>query len=258
MIALRSEKEIALLRKADELVADVLAALAEHIEPGVTTRELDALAADMIRKADAVPAFLGYHKYPACTCISVEEVVVHGIPGDRAIAEGEIVSVDVGVRWQGYHGDAAITVACGQIDETRRRLLRTVDLALARGVAAACAGNYLSEVSRAVQETCEAEGFSVVRAFVGHGIGTQMHEEPQIPNFVTGEPGPLLRSGMVLAIEPMVNVGTHEVEVLDDGWTAVTKDRKPSAHFEHSVVVREHGADILSDSSRLQWGRLPT
>lgn len=255
MIALRTEKEIALLRKANEIVADVLATLADMVEPDVPTRELDACAADVIRKVGGSPAFLGYRNYPACTCISVDEVVVHGIPGEQRLKSGQIVSIDVGVEWKGYFGDAAITVACGEIDETRRRLMETTDRALAAGIQAACAGNHLSDVSRAIQQTCESAGFSVVRAFVGHGIGTRMHEEPQIPNFVGGTRGPMLRPGMVLALEPMVNAGVHDVRILSDGWTAVTADGKPSAHFEHSIVVRDHGAEILSLTPRRVWGR---
>jgi methionyl aminopeptidase len=256
VIAIRSEEEIALLRQADQLVADILATLAENVAPGVRTSELEAIAAEMIRAAGAKPAFLGYHGYPACTCISVDEVIVHGIPGKRKLEDGQIVSMDVGVCWNGYYGDAAVSVACGEVDETRARLMAATDEALARGIAAARHGNFLSDVGRAIQETAEAAGFAVVRDFVGHGIGQKMHEEPQIPNFATGQKGPMLRSGMVFALEPMVNAGTHEVRVLKDGWTAATKDRKPSAHFEHSIVVREDGGEILSDSPRLRWGRL--
>jgi methionyl aminopeptidase len=165
------------------------------------------------------------------------------------------VSIDVGVNFRGYVGDAALTVPCGKIDRERRRLMETTDLSLANAIAAVRPGRPLEDVSRAVQETCEAEGFSVVRCFVGHGIGTRMHEEPQIPNFVTGEPGPTLRPGMVLAIEPMVNAGGPDVRVMKDGWTAVTADGRPSAHFEHSIVVREDGAEILSVTPRRSWGK---
>ncbi len=255
MIAVRSEKEIAILRQANQLVADVLATLAEKVKPGITTAELDVIAHDMIRKRRAAPAFLGYKRYPACSCISVEEAIVHGIPDGRSLKNGQIVSMDVGVYFKGFYGDAAITVGCGTIDELRQRLIRTTDRALARAITAARAGNYLVDVSRAIQETTEAEGFSVVRDFVGHGIGRKLHEEPQIPNFVTEKRGPRLRTGMVLAIEPMVNAGTHEVRILEDGWTAVTADGMPSAHFEHCVAVREHGGEILSWTPRLIWGQ---
>ncbi len=255
MITCRAEREIDVLREANQVVAEVLVTLAGMVEPGITTGELDAEAERLIRAMGGVPSFLGYRDYPKSTCISVDEVIVHGIPGKRKLKKGEIVSIDVGVFLGGYHGDAAITVPCGKVGAQRERLMATTDLALSRAIAAARAGNHLDAISRAVQDTCEEAGFSVVRSFVGHGIGTQMHEEPQIPNFVTRERGPELKSGMVLAIEPMVNVGTHEVKILRDGWTAVTADGKPSAHFEHSVVVREHGGEILSATPKLVWGQ---
>jgi len=254
VVALRTEREIELLRAADRIVAEVLAELASRVNAGVTTKELDAIGEGMIRDSGGVPSFLGYRGYPSATCISIDDVIVHGIPGDRRIENGQIVSIDVGVLYKGYHGDAAVSVGCGEVDRDRQRLMRTTDRALARAVKAAREGNYLADVSRAIQSTCEREGFSVVRAFVGHGIGTEMHEDPQIPNFVTGSRGPRLRAGMVLAIEPMVNMGSHEIEVLDDGWTAVTADGLPSAHFEHSVVVRKGGGEILSTTPRLTWG----
>jgi methionyl aminopeptidase len=255
LIALRSEREIEILRQANQIVADVLAALAEKIRPGVTTGELDALGEKMIRDMGGIPSFLGYRGYPNATCISVDEVIVHGIPGPRQIREGQIVSIDVGVLYQGYHGDAAITVPCGIVDKVRERLMKTTDRALARAILAARPGAYLQDVSRAIQETAEAAGFSVVRVFVGHGIGSQMHEDPQIPNFVTRDRGPKLKSGMVLAIEPMINAGTYETVLLNDNWTAVTADGKPSAHFEHSIVLRDHGAEILSATPKHVWGQ---
>ncbi len=255
MITLKTKREVEILREANGIVADVLATLAEMVVPGVTTAEMDAVAEDLIRNAGGKPSFKGYHGYPNATCISVDEVIVHGIPGPRKLQDNQIVSIDVGVNLNGYHGDAAISVGCGALDERRQLLLETTDLALSRAIMAARAGNYLEAIGRAVQETCEAQGFSVVRSFVGHGIGSQMHEEPQIPNFVTGDRGPKLKAGMVLAIEPMVNVGTHEVKVLKDGWTAMTADGLPSAHFEHSVVVRDGDPEILSLTSRRTWGR---
>ncbi|MCC6797586.1 MAG: type I methionyl aminopeptidase [Candidatus Hydrogenedentes bacterium] len=255
MIAIKSEHEIAIMREANQIVAEVLVTLAGMVAPGVSTGALDEEAARLIRAYGAKPSFLGYLGYPKNTCISVDEQIIHGIPGKRKLMEGQIVSIDVGVKHHGYYGDAAVTVACGKIDETRQRLMDATDLALSRAIAAAKHGNYLSDVSRAVQTTCEAAGFSVVRSFVGHGIGTAMHEEPQVPNFVTREKGPMLKTGMVIAIEPMVNVGTYDVRVLKDGWTAVTADGKPSAHFEHSVVVREAGGEILSATPKLVWGR---
>lgn len=255
MIAIRTEREIDILRQANQIVAEVLAVLAALVKPGVTTQELDAVAEEMMRLRGAIPAFKGYHGYPAATCISVDEVVVHGIPGARVIRKGQIVSIDVGVQYKGYFGDAAVSVPCGPMDPQRERLLETTDLALSRAIKAARTGNCLNDIGRAVERTCKKERFSVVRAFVGHGIGTEMHEEPQVPNFDVGNRGPVLKTGMVIALEPMVNMGTHRVKVLEDGWTAVTADGKPSAHFEHSVVVREGGGEILSATDQWIWGR---
>jgi methionyl aminopeptidase len=255
VIALRTEKEIEILRQANQIVAEVLVTLAEMVAPGVSTGKMDQAADRLIRAMGGSPSFLGYREYPKSTCISVDEEVIHGIPGKRKLKEGELVSIDVGALYRGYYGDAAITVPCGKVSAERRTLLETTDRALGRAISAARSGNYLEDVSRVIQETSEAEGFSVVRNFVGHGIGTAMHEEPQIPNFVTGKRGPRLRPGMVLAIEPMVNMGSEEVHVLNDGWTAVTGDGKPSAHFEHSVVIRDGRADILSATPKLRWGQ---
>jgi len=254
MIAIRTEREIEILREANQIVARVHAELASLLRPGLTTQDLDTRAEAVIRQHGATPAFLGYRGYPASTCISVEEVVIHGIPGKRVIKEGQVVSVDVGVCYQGYYGDAAVTLACGEIDAGRRKLLEVTERALARGVKAAKAGNTIRDIGRAVEQTCTKAGFSVVRDFVGHGIGTAMHEEPQVPNFDSGNRGAKLAAGMVLAIEPMVNMGTYRVKVLKDGWTAVTGDSKPSAHFEHSVVVREHGGEVLSYLPGFTWG----
>jgi len=254
VIALRTEREIEILRKANQIVADVLVAIAEKVTPGVTTAQLDALGERLIREKGGIPSFLGYRGYPNATCISVDEVIVHGIPGPRRIEEGQIVSIDVGVLYQGYHGDAALTVPCGKVDPLRERLMKATDAALAAAIKTARAGVYLQDVSRAIQRVAEAAGFSVVRVFVGHGIGTQMHEDPQVPNFVVGNKGPKLKPGMILAIEPMVNAGTYDVKVLKDTWTAVTADGKPSAHFEHSIAVREGPADVLSASAIKPWG----
>ena len=255
MIALRTEREIAILRQANQIVAEVLVAMADKVAPGVTTGDLDALAERMIREMGAMPSFLGYRGYPKATCISVDEEIVHGIPGPKRLKEGQLVSIDVGVVFKGYQGDAALTVPCGDIDRERQRLMETTDRALAAAIGAARAGRYLQEVSRAIQTTSENEGFAVVRAFVGHGIGTDMHEDPQIPNYDTGERGPRLKNGMVLAIEPMVNAGTHEVRVLNDAWTAVTADGRPSAHFEHSIVVHDKEPGVLSATPKRVWGQ---
>ncbi|MBI3119396.1 MAG: type I methionyl aminopeptidase [Candidatus Hydrogenedentes bacterium] len=257
MIAIRTEREIALLRQANQIVAAVHAVLKDMIRPGVITREIDAAAEAIIREKGAVPAFKGYRGYPAATCISIEEVVVHGIPSKRALKEGEIVSIDIGVSYKGYFGDAAVTWPCGLVSPDRRRLLEVTDLALSRAIRAAKVGAFLQDISRAVEKTCRADGYGIVRDFVGHGIGTAMHEDPQVPNFDTGRRGPRLKKGMVLAIEPMVNMRSHEVVLLEDGWTAITADHLPSAHFEHSIVVRENGGEILSASRECDWGQRP-
>lgn len=255
MISVRSEREIDLLREANQIVARVHDALREMIKPGITTGELDAAAEAIILESGAAPAFKGYHGYPASTCISVDEVIVHGIPGKRALRDGEIVSIDVGVKYKGYFGDAAVSWPCGDIDKDRQKLLRVTDQALAKAINAAAAGNYLNDIGRAVESVCKPMKYGIVRDFVGHGIGTELHEEPQIANFDTGRNGPRLQAGMVLAIEPMINLGTEKMKMMKDGWTAVTADGKPSAHFEHSVVVREGGGEILSESKVNVWGR---
>lgn len=257
MIAIRTEREIALLREANQIVARVHETLIGMIKPGVMTRELDAAAEEIIRVHGGEPSFKGYRGYPASTCISVDEVIVHGIPGSQVLRAGQIVSMDVGVRYRGYFGDAAVSVGCGKLDSERERLLDRTDLALSRAIQVSKAGGYLNDIGRAVEKVCKEARLGVVRDFVGHGIGTEMHEEPQIPNFDAGRRGPRLREGMVLAIEPMVNLGTHKARVLKDGWTAVTADGLPSAHFEHSVVVRESGGEILSLSKKFQWGQRP-
>jgi methionyl aminopeptidase len=254
MIVTRSERELDIMREANQIVVRVHEVLAGLIQPGITTRELDATAETVIREAGAKSAFKGYHGFPACTCISVEEVVVHGIPGPRKLQAGEIVSVDVGVNYRGYIGDAAYTHAVGEIDAERRRLLDATDLALSRAIRAAKAGNYVQDIALAVEGVCKPQKLGIVEDFVGHGVGDQMHLEPQVPNFNTGKRGPRLVEGMVIAIEPMITLGTHRVKVLRDGWTAVTKDGKPAAHFEHSVVVRPDGGEILAQGTQLVWG----
>lgn len=257
MIAIRSEREIDLLRQANQIVAKVHEHLAEMIEPGITTRQLDQEAEKIIKAHEGVPSFKGYRGYPASICISIDEQVVHGIPGDRKLKEGEIVSIDIGVLYKGYYGDAARSAPCGVTDAKRNRLLHTTELALSRAIRAAKAGNYLQDIGIAIEQTCKPASYGIVRDFVGHGIGTSMHEDPQILNFDSGEKGPLLREGMVLAIEPMINLGTHKVKVLKDGWTAVTRDKKPSVHFEHSIVVRPDGGEILSYNEACPWGVIP-
>jgi len=248
VIVIRSAEEIAILREANQIVARILEELAADIEPGVSTEALDAKAERMIRKAGGEPAFKGYRGYPKTICASINEQVVHGIPSpDVILAEGDIISIDVGIVYKGYVGDTAATYPVGEITPEKQRLIRVTRESLYEGIKQARPGKRLSDISHAVQAHVEKDGFSVVRDFVGHGIGQRMHEEPQIPNFGVPNRGPRLEPGMVLAIEPMVNAGVYEVVVLEDRWTAVTKDGRPSAHFEHSVVVTDAEAEILSE-----------
>jgi methionyl aminopeptidase len=246
MIVCKSPAEIEKMRAANQLVARVLEDLAAMVAPGVATADLDAAAEAKVRAAGAEPAFKGYRGYPATLCASVNEQVVHGIPNRRALAAGDIVSLDMGVKLNGYYGDSAVTVAVGPVSEEVTRLLRVTQEALEAGIAQVKVGGRISDIGHAIQRFVEAEGFSVVREFVGHGIGAALHEEPQIANY--GEPGrgPRLAEGMTLAIEPMVNMGKPAVKVLADGWTAVTKDGSLSAHFEHTVAVTNNGPDVLT------------
>lgn len=246
MIILRSDEEIGQIRKAGRILALTLARLKKYAEAGVTTKELDSVAEDEISRNGASPAFKGYKGYPAAICASVNEVVVHGIPSDRRLVDGDILSIDVGVRHGNFFADAAITVAIGEISETAKKLIKVTEEALYRGIENARPGKRLFDISANIQSHVESNGFSVVRAFVGHGIGDKIHEEPEIPNFGAANKGPRLEPGMVLAIEPMVNEGTFEVKIQDDGWTAVTVDRKLSAHFEHTIAVTKGSAEILT------------
>jgi len=244
--SVKSAEEIALMRRASRVVAETLRLLGEEIRPGITTKELDTKAEDFIRSRGGLPSFKGYRGFPASICASVNAEVVHGIPGRRVLEEGDIISIDVGVLKEGYHGDGAATFPVGRIDPLAQRLLDTTREALAAGVGQAREGNRVVDVSRAVQTVVEGAGYSVVRDLVGHGIGQQMHEEPQIPNFVTSGDSPLLLKGMTLAIEPMVSMGGHEVAVRDDAWTVVTKDGSLAAHFEHTVAVMDGRAETLT------------
>ena len=246
MIVCRSAAEIEKLARVNALVARVLQELAAAVRPGITTAALDAIAEQRLREAGAEPAFKGYHGYPATMCASVNEEVVHGIPSPRALVEGDIISIDMGAKLDGFYGDSAVTVPVGAVSAEAQRLLDVTKTALDRAVAAVRAGARVSDIGAAVQSYVEAQGFSVVREFVGHGIGTSLHEEPQIPNYGTAGRGPRLAEGMALAIEPMVNAGKPAVKVLGDGWTAVTKDKALSAHFEHTVVVTEDGCRVLT------------
>jgi methionyl aminopeptidase len=246
MIILKQPEEIKKLRESNGIVAEILEELKRRVKPGVTTGELDRLAEEMSRKKGAVPAFKGYKGFPFALCTSVNSEVVHGMPSDRILIEGDIVSLDFGVFYKGYYGDAAITVPAGRVSEKAARLLRVTEEGLYDGIEQAQAGNRLGDISAAVQRHVEAAGYSVVRDFVGHGIGRNLHEEPQIPNYGVKGRGIELKPGMVLAIEPMVNEGTYKVRVLEDDWTVTTEDGKLSAHFEHSVVIMENGPVILS------------
>jgi methionyl aminopeptidase len=246
LIIVKSLQEIELMRQAGRIVAGTLQELAGAVRPGITTIKLDALARQYIQKSGARPAFLGYHGFPATICTSLNEEVVHGIPGLRRLKAGDIISIDVGVFYKGYYGDAAATFPVGEVSPLAKRLLEVTRESLYKGIEKAYPGNRLYDISAAIQTYVESRGFSVVRSYVGHGIGSEMHEEPQVPNFGLPGKGPLLEAGMVLAIEPMVNAGTWEVETLSDDWTVVTKDRNLSAHFEHTVAIMQDGPDILT------------
>jgi methionyl aminopeptidase len=246
VIILKSREELGRMRIAGRMVAEILALLQEKIVPGVTTLELDRLAEAECNKRKARPAFKGYGGFPFTICASPNEKVVHGFADNRPLCEGEILSIDFGVIYEGFFGDAAITVPVGRIDEDLQRLLQVTEESLNRGIAAAVVGGRVSDISFAVQSFVEKEGFSVVREFVGHGIGKQLHEAPQIPNFGKPGQGPRLKAGMTLAIEPMINAGGPGVKILDDGWTAVTTDGRFSAHFEHTVAITDNGPEILT------------
>ncbi|NMB25529.1 MAG: type I methionyl aminopeptidase [Firmicutes bacterium] len=248
MIVLKSKDELQLMAGAGRLVAETHAVVAAAIKPGVTTASLDALAEEYIRDNGGVPSFKGYHGFPASICSSVNEVVVHGIPGPQVLREGDIIGLDIGAILEGFHGDMARTYPVGEISSEAERLLWVTQKALEQGVAAAIVGNRLSDIGHAVQSFVEAQGLSVVRDFVGHGIGRSMHEPPQIPNFGRPGRGPRLKPGMVLAIEPMVNTGGWEVVVLSDNWTVITADKSLSAHFEDTVAVTEDGPLILTEA----------
>ncbi len=247
MIPLKTKAEIELLRQANQIVAEARDSIRAMAEPGITTLELDEHAEKLMAKRGAKPAFKGYRGFPATICVSINNEVVHGIPGKRKLKEGDLVSVDLGSIFEGFYGDSALSFAVGQVSEEAERLMRVTRESLYKGIEAAQPGNRLHDISAAVQEHCEAQGFSIVKDFVGHGIGRALHEDPQVPNFGTRGTGPKLQPGMVLAIEPMVNAGGAEVQVLDDGWTAVTRDGSLSAHFEHSIAITEDGPVILSE-----------
>ncbi len=246
MVKIKSKKEIEKIREAGRVTADVLSLLKREFRTGVTTLYLNDLAKREIEKRGGTPAFLGYQGYPASICTSVEEVVVHGIPGDFPLSSGQIISIDLGVKKDGYYGDMAATFPVGEIDRERERLIEVTQKSLFLGIEKSLSGNRLSDIARVIQNYVKEGGFSVVRQFVGHGIGKSLHEEPEVPNYVENIEDYILQEGMVICIEPMVNSGRAEVKVLSDGWTAVTIDRKPSAHFEHTVSITKDKPEILT------------
>ena len=247
MIYLKTNEEIELLRENNILVSQALAEVGKHIKLGVTTKELNRIAEDFIRSHGAVPSFLGYEGYPASACISVNEQVVHGIPSDYVIKEGDIVSVDLGTFMKGFNGDSAYTFAVGEIADDVRQLLEVTKEALYKGTAQAKAGNRVGDISAAVQEYAESFGYGVVRELEGHGLGRKMHEAPGVPNYGARGRGPLLKEGMVICIEPMITMGNRAIVFERDGWTVRTRDRKPAAHFEFAVAIRKDGPDVLTD-----------
>jgi len=246
MIPLKSEKDLQVLREGGRILARIMKKIQPHIRPDITTAAIDSLAEELILQENALPAFKGYKGFPATACVSVNEEIVHGIPGERKLKEGDIVSLDLGINYKGFFCDMAVTIPVGKIDAKAKKLIEVTRKSLSEGIRQAKVKNHLSDISYSIQNYVERNGFSVVRQFVGHGIGYKLHEDPEIPNFGRPHQGPELKSGMVLAIEPMVNMGTWESEILDNGWTAVTKDGLSSAHFEHTVAITERGPEILT------------
>lgn len=246
MVVLKHADEIEKARASNRIVAEVLSVLREKVKPGLTTMELDKIAESITEKRGAKPAFKGYRGYPFSLCTSVNEEVVHGMPSNRVLMEGDIIGLDFGVYYQGLYGDSAVTLPVGRVDDQATRLMQVTEQSLYMAINQACAGNRLGDISATVQETAESSGYSVVRDFVGHGIGKSLHEDPQIPNFGKKGRGIELKRGMILAIEPMINAGKYRVKILSDGWTVVTADGSLSAHFEHSVAITDSGPEILS------------
>jgi len=246
MIPLKSGKDLGYLRDAGKILSAVVKEVQKAVKPGMPTLEIDRLAESLIREKGALPAFKGYKGFPATACVSVNEEIVHGIPSERKLLEGDLVSIDLGVNYKGYFSDAAVTVAVGKVSTDVNRLIKAAKDSLDAGIKQALPGNHLTDISNAIQSLVEAQGFSVVRQFVGHGIGLNLHEDPEIPNFGKAGQGPVLKEGMCLAIEPMINMGTWEADFSANGWTAMTKDRLPSAHFEHTVALTKNGPEILT------------
>ena len=236
-----------MIRQSGKILAKIMQKLREFIRAGISTQEIDRLAEELVRKENAIPAFKGYKGFPANICTSINEEIVHGIPGERRLENGDIISLDLGINYKGYFSDAAITLAVGRVEPRIKKLIEVTKTALSEGIKQARTENHLSDISYAIQSYVEKNGFSVVREFVGHGIGLKLHEEPEIPNFGRPQQGPILKEGMVFAIEPMVNMGSWESKILDNGWTAVTKDGLVSSHFEHTVAITENGPAILTN-----------
>ncbi|MEK3856703.1 type I methionyl aminopeptidase [Cytobacillus sp. FSL H8-0458] len=246
MIICKTPRELEIMREAGRIVALTHQELKKHIAPGITTRELDVIADQFIRKHDAIPSFKGYNGFRGSICASVNDELVHGIPGGRVLNDGDIISIDIGAKYNGYHGDSAWTYAIGQVDEESERLMDVTEESLYKGLEEAKPGERLSNISHAIQTYAESNGFSIVREYVGHGIGQDLHEDPQIPHYGPPNRGPRLKPGMVLAIEPMVNAGSRYVKTLTDNWTVVTVDGKRCAHFEHTIAITESGYEILT------------
>ncbi|MEL3973449.1 type I methionyl aminopeptidase [Rossellomorea oryzaecorticis] len=246
MIICKTPREIEIMRQAGRIVALTHAELQKYISPGITTNELDAIAEKFIRKHDAIPSFKGYNGFRGSICASVNNELVHGIPGDRVLKDGDIISIDIGAKYNGYHGDSAWTYPVGKIDDETRKLLDVTEESLYLGLKEAKPGERLSNISHSIQTFVEANGFSIVREYVGHGVGQDLHEDPQIPHYGPPNKGPRLKPGMVLAIEPMVNAGSRYVRTLSDNWTVVTVDDKMCAHFEHTIAITEEGYEILT------------
>lgn len=247
MITIKSEREIALMREAGEIVAKAHEAVRLAIKPGVSTKDLDKIAYDVITSYGATPSFLNYEGYPASICASINEVVIHGIPsGHIILKDGDIISIDIGACYKGYHGDCAKTHCCGNVSEERRKLIEVTKQSLFEGLKFARPNNRLSDISHAIELYAKSFGYGIVRDFTGHGVGKHLHEDPAVPNYGEAGHGPILRKGMTLAIEPMINLGTYRVKILGDGWTTVTADHKASAHYEHSIVITDDGYEILT------------
>ena len=240
------EEEVRAIKKSNQIVAKILNELGAMIKPGLRTKELDNWAETRAKEMGAIPAFKGYRGYPSSLCTSINEEIVHGIPSSRSLREGDIISLDFGVLYEGYYGDAAATFSVGKVTPKAKKLIQTAEEAFYKGLEQIKVGNRISDISHSIQSYVESQGFSVIRAFVGHGIGLSLHEEPQVPNFGLPGRGPKIKSGMVLAIEPMIAMGDWDVEILDDNWTAITRDRSLSAHYEHTVAITEKGPEILS------------